>query len=88
MVAVIRMQVQLTEAQASALRRLASERGHSVARIVREAVDRLLAEGDERDRVWERALAAVGRYPDREGARDVSEEHDRYLDEAYLDWRR
>ena len=76
----VRTQVQLTEAQARALRRLAAERGVSMAELVRASVDELLATaGGERD--WERALAAMGRY--RGGAGDVSEQHDRDLEQAY-----
>jgi hypothetical protein len=76
----IRMQIQLTEAQANALRRRANERRTSIAAIVREAVETHLVD-DRRDEAWQRALAAVGRF--RGGAADVSVEHDRYLVEAY-----
>jgi 16S rRNA U516 pseudouridylate synthase RsuA-like enzyme len=39
---VIRTQVQLTEEQARQLRRLAAERGVSVAQLIRESVEALL----------------------------------------------
>lgn len=77
----VRLQVQLTDAQIAALRRSARAREMSVASIVREAVDRhLAAEGV--DDAWARALSVVGRY--RGGTENVSVEHDAYLDEAYL----
>ncbi|MFA5787856.1 MAG: CopG family transcriptional regulator [Actinomycetota bacterium] len=79
----IRTQVQFTEEQAKAVRRLAAEQGVSVAELVREAVDKLtgsLPHGGTEDRK-KRALAAVGKFASGRG--DVSKEHDRYLDEAY-----
>ena len=86
--AVVRTQIQLTEEQADALKRLAAERGVSMATLVRAAVDRLIADDERRDK-WERAVRAVreSRFRDVEGARDVAREHDKYLDDAYFDWR-
>jgi len=83
----VRTQIQLTDEQARRLRRLAAERGVSMAALVRDGVERVLAEQD-REELWRRALSVVGKYRDREGARDVAENHDRYLEDAYLDWRR
>jgi Arc/MetJ-type ribon-helix-helix transcriptional regulator len=77
----VRMQVQLTEQQVAKVKRLAGDRGVSVAALVREAVDEL-PETTEREARWERALAVVGKY--RSGLRDVSERHDDYLTEDYL----
>lgn len=76
----IRTQIQLTEKQAKALKRAASARGVSMAALVREAVDRV-TEGRTEDVVWKRALAAVGAF--RGDKANVSEEHDRYLADAY-----
>lgn len=75
----IRTQVQLTDEQSRRLRRLAAERGVSMAALIREGVERLLA-ADEPARDRDRALAVVGRYGS--GVPDVSEEHDRYLADA------
>ena len=58
-----------------------------MAALVREGVELVLAEPD-REELWRRALAVVGKYRDLEGATDVAENHDRYLEDAYLDWRR
>ena len=71
-----------------ALRRLAAERGVSMAALIRESVERILRDGSDHDRKWERALATVGRFRDRKSAPDVAEKHDAYLEEAYRDWRR
>jgi len=85
MLALVRTQIQLTEEQARELRRRAAERQTSIAALIRDAVDQALA-GAGRDARWERALAAVdagteGYAPD--SARDASEQHDRYLADAY-----
>jgi hypothetical protein len=81
---VVRTQVQLTEEQASALKRLAAERGVSMATLVREGVDRVVGED-----TWEakrrRALAVVGKY--RSGHTDIARNHDKYLAEDFFDWR-
>jgi hypothetical protein len=79
-VPMIRTQVQLTEEQVGALRRLAAQRGVSLAELVRQGVERLLVESEEAER-WQRASELVGRY--RDEASDLSVNHDRYLDEAY-----
>jgi len=79
----VRTQIQLTERQTRRLKAIANQRGVSVAELIRRAVDHaldaeLLADKDE---VRARALQVVGKYADT--ADDVSEQHDRYLAEAY-----
>lgn len=74
------MQIQLTEEQAEALRRKASQRRTSVASLVRDAVDTSLREGHSSAR-WDRALAVLGQFTS--GASDVSADHDRYLEDAF-----
>lgn len=76
----VRTQIQLTEEQARALHRKASERETSVAQLIREAIDASLAAEDTAD-ARQRALQAVGRY--RSGRSDVGAEHDRYLAEDF-----
>ncbi len=79
----IRTQIQLSEAQMRALRRLAAARERSLAELVREGVDLLLRSsgGVDPEERKNRALAAAGRF--RSGTADLSSEHDRYLAEAY-----
>ncbi len=79
----IRTQIQLTEDQAHALRRSAALKGVSMAAIIREAVDRAVAEDDE-DARWERAIRSFGAFT--ADASDIAEDHDRYLDAAYGEW--
>lgn len=79
-----RVQVQLTAEQLAALRRRSESMGKSVAALVRDAVGQWIDAGDrtrERSQTVERALIVVGRF--HSGRRDISENHDRYLDEAY-----
>ncbi len=79
-----RTQISLESEQADRLRRLAQERGVSMAHLVREAVDHAYATvlvPPSRADLWDRALEVVGSgHGDGE---NVSEDHDRYLDETY-----
>lgn len=80
----IRTQIQLTEEQHRHLRRLAAERGVSLAELIRRSVDGLLAsETVNRDALYEKASRLIGRFEDAEAATDIAQEHDRYLDEIY-----
>ena len=79
----VRTQIHLTEEQAKAIKKIATAQGLSVAELIRRAVDNIvksstIADTEERKR---RALEIVGRF--RSGERDVSNEHDAYLVEAY-----
>ena len=79
----IRTQIQLTEQQVQRLKALAHARGVSMAELIRESVDKLLASPEvvdleERKR---RALAIVGMF--RSDVPDLSTNHDHYLAEAY-----
>lgn len=78
----VRTQIQLTEEQADAIKRLAAARGTSMAALIRDAVDRLTQESDHRD-PRERALAAIGAFAGAGG--NAAEEHDRHLDEIYAE---
>lgn len=80
----IRKQVQFTERQAARIQREARRRGISESAVVRDALDKGLGAGTSgpTDEQWERALAAVGKFPS--GLTDLSLEHDRYLaDDLY-----
>lgn len=79
----IRIQVQLTEEQAAALKGIAAASGRSIADLVREGVDSMLQGGGEaaRKQRQARALEAVGRFAS--GQSDVSSEHDRHLAEVF-----
>jgi hypothetical protein len=76
----IRTQVQLTEEQAQALKKLSAQTGLSIAELIRRALTPFLRDGlngaEERRR---RALAISGRF--HSGHTDIAEEHDKYLDE-------
>lgn len=80
----VRTQIQLTDQQARRLRAEARERGLSLAEIIRRYVEKGLSEATpDRAALYHRAARVVGRFRDRRGSRDVSSQHDRYLDEAF-----
>jgi metal-responsive CopG/Arc/MetJ family transcriptional regulator len=76
----VRIQIQLTEEQARALKDVAAREGVSMAELIRRAVDRIIGESDDRQQ-RRRARALQGKY--RDGATDVATNHDSYLDEIY-----
>jgi hypothetical protein len=79
----IRTQIQLTPEQSRRLKRIAKQRGISMAEAIRRSIDSALASGDipDRDEIRARARTAFGQYAD--ANRDISENHDRYLPEAF-----
>ena len=80
----IRTQIQLSEEQSRELRRIASDKGLSIAEVIRRFVSLGLREqGLDRSARYERAARLIGRFPDRHGADNLGAEHDRFLDEAF-----
>lgn len=79
----VRTQIQLTERQTRRLKTLAAKHGTSVAELIRRAVDHAVDAElvTEEEEVRARALQVIGKYTDTKS--DVSEQHDRYLSEAY-----
>jgi hypothetical protein len=77
----VRMQIQLTEEQAEAMRRLARRRGVSIAAIVREAAQSFIDRGAVDNERRARARDVVGRYASGRG--DVAREHDRELRDLF-----
>ena len=79
----VRTQIQLTEDQAKALKKIAQSRHLSVAELIRKAVDTVIKSSsvmNVEDR-HKRALEIVGKFGS--GKRDVSKKHDLYLTDAY-----
>lgn len=79
----VRTQIQLTEEQASSLKKMADQYHVSVAELIRRGVDHLLKSAflinpEERKK---RAIATAGKF--RSGKRDISVKHDRYLEEDF-----
>ena len=79
----VRTQIQLTEDQTKALKKIAQSRHLSVAELIRKAVDTIIksstvVNAEERHK---RAMEIVGKFGS--GKRDVSKKHDLYLTEAY-----
>ena len=79
----VRTQIQLTEEQSRALKKMASSRHLSIAELVRQGVDVVLRSNIVIDasEKRKRALAMVGKY--RSGKRDISKEHDKHLAEVF-----
>lgn len=77
-----RMQVQLTDRQVEMLRELAANQGVSIAELVRQGVNLLIARGRvvAPDELRRRALEASGRFRSAEG--DLVARHDEYFAEA------
>jgi hypothetical protein len=86
-----RVQVELNDAQAAALRRRSEATGQSLPAVLVGLVDQLAVE-DERQRQVDMALVALERLSFRSGLTDFAENHDEYigqaLDEEVERWRR
>lgn len=76
----VRTQIQLTDEQAQAVKRLAASKGVSMAEIIRQGLDRILTERSD-SKTRKQALEIAGRF--RSGFKDVSREHDAHLAEDY-----
>jgi len=79
----VRTQIQLTEEQARALKKMAASRHLSSAELIRRAVDIMIKSGpgaDPEDR-RKRALDIAGKFSS--GKSDVSKKHDKYLADAF-----
>lgn len=72
----VRTQIQLSEDEAEAVKRLARERSVSMAAVIRDAVDQYVRResGVSIDERWQRSLAALGGL--RSGRSDLSQAHD------------
>jgi Arc/MetJ-type ribon-helix-helix transcriptional regulator len=76
----VRIMVQVTEAQQKELKRLARERHTSVSEVVRRGVDMAIGSGMMDPEVRKRAREAVGFA--NSGLTDLAENHDKYFVEA------
>jgi len=80
---VVRTQIQLTEEQARAIKKIAISRHLSVAELIRQAVDAMIKSSaiiDTEER-RKRAIDIAGRFSS--GKHDISREHDKYLMDAF-----
>ena len=78
----IRTHVQLELRQYERLKALAARRSTSMAKLLREGVDHVLAH-DQPDGNWDRLLAAAGSFRTNDGVTDASTRHDVYLADAF-----
>jgi hypothetical protein len=79
----VRTQIQLTEDQAKALKRIAQSRRLSIAEIIRKAVETMIKSSNvvDYEERHKRAMEIVGKFSS--GKRDISKKHDLYLRDAY-----
>ena len=79
----IRTQIQLTEKQSKALKRLSAKRDVSVAELIRQGIDFYLRSCGtiSQEERRQRAIKAAGQF--RSGQANLSEKHDAYLAEVY-----
>jgi len=79
----IRTQIQLTEEQVKALKKMANKKQVSLAELIRQGVNALMRLSDEVpiEERKKRAIVAAGRF--RSGKKDISAKHDEYLTEAF-----
>jgi len=79
----VRTQIQLSEDQVVALKKIAAAQHKSMAAVIRQAVDRFakLGESAGTKQPRTRALQAAGRF--KSGMKDLAENHDDYLVEAF-----
>lgn len=79
----IRTQIQFTQEQWKALKKIAAYRHVSISEIVRESVDQVIRspENQEIDEYQRLCVEIVGKY--QSGLSDISANHDKYLSEIY-----
>lgn len=79
----VRTQIQLTESQVKALRKLSGVKHVSMAELIRRSVDDLIRSSPivDRDELRRRAITVAGRFDS--GQTDVSTNHDKYLAEDF-----
>jgi urease accessory protein UreF len=77
----VRTQIQLTEEQAEKVRQAAHRMGISMAELIRRVLDESMASIEEPTSARKRALNVIGCVAS--GTGDLSENHDKYLEEAY-----
>ena len=79
----VRTQIQLTEEQTKAVKKMAASRHVSSAELIRCAVDALIKSDTATDpeERRKRAFEIIGKF--RSGKRDVSGKHDKYLADTF-----
>lgn len=80
----VRLQIQLNQAQHRQVKRRARDLGVSVSELIRRSVDAMLeSQADGPDQRAAKALAAGGRYVDPKGRTTTAAHHDAALAEAF-----
>lgn len=77
----VRTQIQLTEKQATVIKKMAKVKHVSMAELIRQSIDNMAKMGVVDEERRKMAIAAVGRF--HSGVSDISAKHDKYLAEAF-----
>lgn len=78
----VRTQIQLTDEQVTLLKEVAHENNESIAAVIRRALDQFLQKQQPKRRtLYRQAMGVIGKY--KAGVRDISINHDRYLEEEF-----
>ena len=79
----VRTQIQLTEEQARAIKKMAAARHLSSAELIRRAIDNMIksSPGADPEERRKRAIDIAGKFSS--GKSDVSRKHDEYLADAF-----
>jgi hypothetical protein len=79
----VRTQIQLTQEQAKAVKRIALSRHLSVAELIRRAVDAMInsSPGADPEEKLKRAIEIAGKF--RSGKHDIAKRHDKYLADGF-----
>jgi len=74
-----RLEVEITDQQAAALKQLASRRHVTVAELLQEEIAHLIGPSESASAAerWQKALSALGKF--KSGCRDLAVRHDDYL---------
>lgn len=80
----IRTQIQLTDEQVTALKKIVANKHESVTELIREGIKILLRfiSDISSEKRRHRAIAVIGRF--HSGRTDLSTKHDNYLTEVYM----
>ncbi|MFH0925294.1 MAG: CopG family transcriptional regulator [bacterium] len=77
-------EIQLTEEQMTSLKKEAQRKHISISILIQECISKNIVSKPppiDKEKIWKRALAISGRF--RSGLKDLSTNHDEYLDEVY-----
>lgn len=80
----LRTQIQISAEQMRKLRKYSRQKGMSMAEAIRRCIDATLDQDSSSDEErYARAEGLLGAFEDKDGVKDLAENHDRYLEESF-----